>query len=265
LPGGNLTALVVGLERDAGKRRLIQDDIMGKYKDVEQVGFVGLDDEEPELVMTGGEFCGNAARSATWRYLGGKPGEIRLRVSGAAQPLRAGVTAELDAWVEIPPGGRGARPVGDGAVWVEMEGISHLVLSAETSARYIRAAGLDSGAPGTEPLLRAARGLLEAHGLSGDAVGVIFTETGDDYVKIHPCVFVESAGSAMYETACGSGSAAAAIVECERSKRNATVRAMQPSGMTIVASAVWSGCRAGKVTISGKVFDMTKRYIKGGG
>ena len=63
-PGGNDTALVLGIERDFNKRKQINDQIMKKYSKVEQVGFVNPDPTEPELLMAGREFCGNATRSA---------------------------------------------------------------------------------------------------------------------------------------------------------------------------------------------------------
>ena len=79
-PGGNVTALVsncgdayvshcgdvyVSHCGDAAvSRREIQDHIMNKYKDVEQVGFIDSSDGIYSLTMTGGEFCGNAARAA---------------------------------------------------------------------------------------------------------------------------------------------------------------------------------------------------------
>ena len=140
VPGGNVTALVDGLEKDIHRRREIQDIIMGRHVDVEQVGFFGIGADGPELIMTGGEFCGNAARSAAWQYLGGNPGETAIRVSGASRPVRAGVKAALFylvAWAEMPLGGHEAKRVDVGMTWIAMEGISHLVLTPEASYGYI--------------------------------------------------------------------------------------------------------------------------------
>lgn len=61
-PGGNTTAIVEGIPSSQLERRRINDVIMKQYPKVEQVGF--LDRSLPRLQMAGGEFCGNATRSA---------------------------------------------------------------------------------------------------------------------------------------------------------------------------------------------------------
>ena len=57
-PSGNDTALVLPLEQDTEKRRLVARQIMKLHPQVEQVGFVNS--KVPHLFMAGGEFCGNA-------------------------------------------------------------------------------------------------------------------------------------------------------------------------------------------------------------
>jgi diaminopimelate epimerase len=244
IPGGNMTALVGGLEPDAAIRREVQDYIMRKHPDVEQVGFVGEDSDNPELIMTGGEFCGNAARSAAWYYLDGKPGDITIRVSGVKEPIRAGVDGAAGAWADMPVTGCRLTNMG-GIHKVEMESIIHYIISVEKSAEYLRDI---SGNDGAGRLLNRARELLQFLSAAGGAdmsgaAGVIFTECVGGVIKIHPCVFVPSAGTSVYETACGSGSAAVAMVEGVHSGKDASFAVMQPSGMTIAASAAVSrGC-----------------------
>ena len=255
-----MTALVGVLEKDADKRRLIQDMIMNKNREVEQVGFVGFDGGSPALLMTGGEFCGNAARSAAWHFLDGKPGEISIRVSGASKPIKAGFSDDLGAWAEMPLDGCSVRSAGDGMVWVDMEGISHLVLTADASAKYLKnCIGINKNENENEidivdkvykvdeeQLLRHAGKLLNSHPSSANACGVIFTgsalpceanrNTKEHKLRIYPCVFVATAGTTFYETACGSGSAAVAIAEGVKSGRSLTLGLLQPSGMTIEAT-----------------------------
>jgi diaminopimelate epimerase len=262
-PGGNITALVRGLEPLACKRRLIQDLIMEKRPDVEQVGFVGVDTDNPELTMTGGEFCGNAARAAAWHYLGGEPGGLSLRVSGAAGVIKAGVAANLDAWAEAPVRGCRAEPEGDGAYWVAMEGISHLVLLPDASFAYLRdnpAASNQADRAAVrsfrENLVRAASRLLVSSGRAYDAAGVIFSENTGGCVKIHPCVFIKSAGTALFETACGSGSAALAVTAGCLRGRGVTLRVLQPSGSFITASVEYAGGRVAAGNISGPVVEL---------
>ena len=280
-PGGNTTALVSGLELCAERRLTVQDYIMRERPGVEQVGFVGTDAANPELIMAGGEFCGNAARAAAWQYLDGKPGVISLLVSGADFAINAGVAENLEAWAETPVRGQSAEPAGDGVYKVAMEGISHLVLLPEASRKYLREKPaprhLDDARPDEiykERLLVRAFELLENAWPSYNAAGVIFTETvvndaavkfagselltgnADGVIKIHPCVFVKNAGTAFYETACGSGSAAVAVtLSCLRGV-GLTISVLQPSGSVINASVVYSGGRALCVKISGPVFEI---------
>ena len=66
-PSGNITALVEGDRFTPEERIRINDAIMAKHADVEQVGF--LSTGTPEMTMAGGEFCGNATRSSILAYL----------------------------------------------------------------------------------------------------------------------------------------------------------------------------------------------------
>ncbi len=66
IPSGNPTALVIGIEKDLEKRKEINNAIMSKYDFIEQVGFINPNN--PELIMAGGEFCGNATRCAINYY-----------------------------------------------------------------------------------------------------------------------------------------------------------------------------------------------------
>ena len=295
VPGGNTTALVVGLETSAAKRRIIQDKIMGMHREVEQVGFVSAAGDDPVLVMTGGEFCGNAARSAAWYYLGGRPGGLSMRVSGVGKAIRAGIDRAPDAWVEIPADGCVVKIVAEGVRRVEMEGITHLVVSVGASEKYLSAL---RGRQGAAALLRSAKALSDAYtGRAGANVaqGVIFAEnivrknasrteltakdiagvsaskTGvetngklsacfDYGVKIHPCVFVGSAGTAFYETACGSGSAAVAIAACVEHNKDVELRLIQPSGMTLEASAVISNGCVTYAKIKGPVIEIPMNH-----
>ena len=99
-PGGNDTALVPGLNWTKIEMKLINDRIMNLYKNVEQVGFIDL--KKPELQMAGGEFCGNATRSAAYLALKGKLGEINIKVSGVNKTLKAGIDLQGNTWSQMP-------------------------------------------------------------------------------------------------------------------------------------------------------------------
>ena len=89
-PSGNVTALILGLEKNGQLRRRAAQKIMEKHPEVEQVGFVSLDKKDPRLMMAGGEFCGNALRAAACYYLAGRAGELSMKVFGAQPHLKAG-------------------------------------------------------------------------------------------------------------------------------------------------------------------------------
>ena len=165
-------------------------------------------------------------------------------------------------------GGRG-KPANDicaeaEIALVKMEGVSHLVFSENASHKYLkgyRAAGRDSGY-----LLNAARGLADTlfhnadslydgavHGDGSAAFGVIFMENVDGFMKIHPCVFVRAAGTAFYETACGSGCAAAVMALCRKRRCGVSAQILQPSGAFIETSVRYVDGRFIDARISGKV------------
>jgi len=101
-PAGNDTALVSGIVKSKALRKKINDAIMQKNANVEQVGFIEKIKGQYRLLMAGGEFCGNALRSAAFAFLNGKPGEIKIKVSGVKKPLKAGVHKKGNAWAQMP-------------------------------------------------------------------------------------------------------------------------------------------------------------------
>jgi diaminopimelate epimerase/ribosomal protein S18 acetylase RimI-like enzyme len=209
-PNGNTTALVIGHVSDDEKKQLIQKRIKKLSSvHIEQVGFVNDDFSTPHLIMTGGEFCGNATRFAAYLYQNGSPGKISIQVSGVKGKLEAGVTDSLEAWTQMPV--INVKKINDDLYWVELEGISHLVVSKNYSVQYLTSENLAGSA---KELIRLAKSLLKSHNLYHEkAYGVIFTETVSNKIKIHPCVFVPSADTEEYESSCGSGSAAVGLVE----------------------------------------------------
>ncbi|MDR1102052.1 MAG: hypothetical protein LBL34_06870 [Clostridiales bacterium] len=137
-PGGNKTALVMGLEYDY---KGVNSEIMRDNPDVEQVGFVATDGYE--LKMAGGEFCGNACRCAANYYLGGKQGEIELET--AAGKVKCGINERGETWVELPK--PTPRAIAEGIYLVEMEGITHIVIDkASVGAKCVGVIPYESGA-----------------------------------------------------------------------------------------------------------------------
>lgn len=75
-PSGNTTALVIGSDYLQFRKR-INESIMKMHNNIEQVGFVFVENDVYKLEMAGGEFCGNATRSAAYYFLNGKDGKVK--------------------------------------------------------------------------------------------------------------------------------------------------------------------------------------------
>jgi len=258
-PGGNDTALVFGVETDIEKRRSIQDEILSKHTNVEQVGFINEESSDPYLTMTGGEFCGNATRTAVWHYLNGSHGEITIRVSTSTEGdetlLKAGVCKEThEAWTSIPVCSDAKEVVkdkGDGLYWVQLDGISHLIVLQRRSDAIFRELGTFVDKEGLKAY---ANNLARAYNLDNvDAYGVIFTENVLDMIKIHPCVFIKTAGTSYYETACGSGTVAAGLVASVLKGHGTNLTWLQPSGKFIQSSVEYQDGKIIGAKISGNV------------
>ena len=245
IPGGNNTALVEGIGYTAEQRKLINDRIMQDNPDIEQVGFVALDGE-PELKMAGGEFCGNATRSAAHFYMHGNFGELMVNING--KKVCAGVYKNGDAWCEIPLISDRANMLSqldEGIYKVKMDGMVTIVILEEQSAQYLQ---------NRDKLKEVTTQLIEKYGLkSAEAVGVMFLETVDGKLKINPVVWVNAIETLFNETACGSGTTATAIVKSSLTGEDGSFEVLQPSGYTITAQVKYQNGVVDCVRISGVV------------
>ena len=249
IPGGNKTALVFGIDglaSDGARRKAIQDAILSRHEqdadgEVEQVGFVNTDAATPELIMAGGEFCGNAMRAAAAYYLDGGTGTMEITVSGAGKPLRAGSDTPGEVWAEMPVLADVASSVralqNSGFYWVTLEGISHLVVPQVQSAPYL--SRMFACARKEEQLdiaLTLLEEIITTHALPiGDAYGVMFLEHIADVLKMHPFVHVKTAGTTYYETGCGSGAVSIGLVSSTLRGDDVCLPLLQPSGQIICA------------------------------
>lgn len=113
-PSGNTTAMVYDqlLPTDPA---LLNESIMRAWRtaspdhpEVEQCCFVVPSDNPAAIArvqMLGGEFCGNATRSAAWLVTGGKDYSGVIEVSGAARPLEFRIEqGEVTAEMPLPDG-----------------------------------------------------------------------------------------------------------------------------------------------------------------
>lgn len=244
-PGGNDTALVYGKEYTPEQKKQINDAIMKKHANVEQVGFIDLT-QEPELQMAGGEFCGNATRSAANRYLEGKEGSLQIIVN-STDIINAGVYSDGKSWCEIPLYfGKDAITIKEPGIYlVKMNGMVTVVIKPEQAKKYLADKSLIKQY-GTDFIHK-------YHLEENEAVGVMFCEQQGLVLKINPVVWVKNINTLFYETACGSGTTATCMVEAYEHKSSQKIDVMQPSGLIITADITFENEGVKKAVISGDV------------
>lgn len=252
-PSGNTTILVLNpvdsAERGTVSTQLLQPACVG----AEQVGFLTMDASAGgnlRVDMMGGEFCGNASRSAA-AYAAMKRGrerdELFVSCSGCATRLKATVQQKTensyDATIEMP------LPTTIDAVIISVD---------HTPRRFFRVV-----LPGIVHFLYVAKGATQVHrddfwqavrnfavGENYEAFGLIlFDPTTQDMV---PAVYVRGTDTLYWEQSCGSGSAAVAAALACMGRRNTSLRLNQPGGI-ITAQAAVHGSDIQNVTIGGTV------------
>ncbi|MDR2177677.1 MAG: hypothetical protein LBP20_06510 [Treponema sp.] len=263
-PAGNITIFVLDRISDPALRLRAAKALLAEPSlKAEQVGFVippdrpppaGITGAEPpercwRLEMMGGEFCGNAARSFGL-YAARKTGargkqDIRVGISGASQPVP--VRVDLDASTaeaELPAPKTEALLLWKGRSFpiLYFEGIAHVI-----------AEGLE---PDRDMVLgladKAARGAGHpAAGRPPAAVGVMFYDPVRRFMR--PVVYVAATGSLVFESSCGSGTAAlAAYLSQGMSRGQARWEISQPGGL-IEARPVKQDGKIAAVRIGGPV------------
>lgn len=223
--GGNATAIVVLNEamnrEDYSSQGAILMDTTEKFG-VEQAGFLVPDDNHFE--MSGGEFCGNAARAAALLFskFNGNARSCVFTMSGYTGPVEGTVEwADEDNanvtvhFASLPVEVQKLTVNGDvPAELVDLGGIVHVLIEAEMPDDY----------EAQHKAITAELGLQER-----GAVGVCWIVRKDGRIMLHPVVWVRSIDSFFYETACGSGSIAAAVA-------TGSEKIVQPSGQTILVN-----------------------------
>lgn len=245
-PGGNDTCLIQtdGLILLSDERREINNYFQNAYPNVEQVGFVNC--QTPELMMAGGEFCGNATRSAAFLILDGKPGEVLIKASGVKQKLKAGVNSDGEAYAQMPILPTTSSITADGSDFlVELEGITHFVDFTKNAT---------DGLSTDEIKLKAMQAIKEKGLDSFPAAGVIYVAQDNESLRIEPVVYVRDLDTLYYETACGSGTTALGmILALQKGKSVKNIAILQPSGMSIKVSVDFEGTTFGYTQIQGAI------------
>ena len=256
-PAGNITVFVLDPvesreERSAIAREILADSRAGagtletslRNPPPEQVGFVipGSDSALWRLEMAGGEFCGNAAR-CFGLYVAGATGikgkaVVLVSVSGAAAPVQVQVDTENGFAAAEMPKPRHIDVLnfsGHSLPVLVFEGITHVI------------------APDLKPekglFFNIKAELEKKH--SSPAAGVMFYDTAARFMR--PAVYVSSPESFVFESSCGSGSAALAVW-FSRGMRDGTANYLinQPGGVIETEITKAEG-KIIRITIGGKV------------
>lgn len=248
---GNDTAIVYGVDYSIEDKKNINDFIINKHKNVEQVGFI--DKEKKELVMAGGEFCGNATRCAAYDILDGNIGIIKIKINNNLI-LNAGVDEDNNVWCEIPINNKNLiSKISNDIYIIDLNDINFIVMSQNYSKEYL----IDKS-----NIKKTSMSYINKYNLTDKkAVGVIYLEDIGNDIKIHPIVWVKSIDTCFYETACGSGSIAVCIVLSYIKKDSLTIKLIQPSNKIINASIENNDNIFSNAKISGEVKLISNDYI----
>jgi diaminopimelate epimerase len=204
-PAKNITVFVLDPvsgpgDRAAAAKALLADPKLG----AEQVGFVTPPPENPSglwrLEMMGSEFCGNAARSFGL-YVArrqGLRGQVRVDIEISGMKERVPVLVDVEAGfaeaaMPLPIAQEILRFSGRELPVYVFEGITH-VLAPDIKP--------------SEPVFYEIKALIDA-GHRFDALGVMFWDTAAR--KMTPAVYVYATESLVFESSCGSGSAALGV------------------------------------------------------
>lgn len=250
-PSGNTTIFVlsqtVPAQRSALAAKLLRPDCIG----AEQVGYLTMaQDKTIRVDMMGGEFCGNASRSAAAYALmrsGKTEGDYAVSCSGCDHVLQAHAVQreknKYDAYIEMPlplaveailmdVGGMPSR-----FFRVSLPGIVHFVHFVDDIALADREIFWQAVQD------YAAEEALEAYGL------ILFSPK---QLQMIPAVYVTATDTLYWENSCGSGSAAVAAALACMGKKDVSCTIHQPGGTIDIMAHVEDGqlCR---IVIGGPV------------
>lgn len=248
-PSGNDTALVNGINYSKNDKKIINDYILNKHKNVEQVGFI--DKANHILNMAGGEFCGNAARCATYDFLNGNVGNIDIKINDNII-VKSGINDNNKIWCEIPLADNEnvVKKIDENIYIVDLVDIIHIVILKNESAKYLS---------NINDIKKITKTLINKYNLqTNKAVGVIYLEEINNLIKINPVVWVNDIDTCFYETACGSGSMAVCLTYSYINKKNINMDILQPSSLTISAQVEYDGNRFINPIISGEIEIISK-------
>ncbi len=247
-PVGNKTALVYEEGFSKEERIIINNLVLKKHRDVEQVGFI--DTKQNKLEMAGGEFCANATRCAVWELLNKREGKAFLAVSGLKEKIEGGIDKAKEVFVKINISKCFDELINTNEKYnfINLDGIMHAVINEKDSGMYINL--LKKNTLKEDELKQE----MKKFNTSENAVGIVLLERINEILKIYPIVWVKGIDTLYFETACGSGSLAVAIYKYFTTN-NKDFIINQPSGYTIKVNLDTDDKKIKSATISGIVIE----------
>lgn len=238
-PTKNITVLVETPVPQAVQAAAAEE-LMRRIPGSEQVGFIGKAAGcDAALRMMGGEFCGNASMSlaAVLAEKSGIEGEITLKVSGTDSPVKVYITKDGGAYrgrVSMPlPTGIEKHDFGRySAEVVRFPGIAHAIVTAPMPPSL------------AETLIREWNAQVGA-----EALGIMLLD--EAAATLTPIVYVRSTDTAVRESSCASGTAAAAALMAVKNGC-ATLVLREPGGVLTAQAAAEDG-RVTALTLTGEV------------
>lgn len=262
-PGGNKTGLVEDKNYTDYDKKKINEYILNKNKDIEQVGFISKLNGINYLEMAGKEFCINASRCAAYKFLNGNKGSVNFKVSGATEILTGKIEKENTVFVDLKINKLSKDFVisdtdvlDENIKIVNLDGITQIIINEEKSKKYISKLKLDEEKTKQELkelIIKIEKAISEKDYLiSKQAVGIVLLENEDGKTKINPVVWVRQTDTLYYETSCGSGSIATGIYKYLETK-NKEYEIKQVSGYSVFVKIDAKDMKINNVEVSGEV------------
>lgn len=221
-PTGNITLFVYGSVPESKYARVGAELMACPEFQAEQVGFITdpLYGSTGRIEMSGGEFCGNAARAFGY-YLSKihavRTPHIDIEISGSSIPVHTTVyPGRHVAFAELPlpvsvssidlPAPYGTCP------FIRFDGIWHILLIGHEIS---------------EDAFERIRGFIYSQN-SPEALGVMFLSS--DCTSMDPMVYVLGPNTTYRESSCGSGTAAVAAY-LANTKHLSEISIRQPAGI----------------------------------
>ena len=236
-PSGNTTLFVLSDVAPEQRSFLAAKLLKDKGVDAEQVAYLSMTEGQPLRVdMMGGEFCGNASRSAAAYALqlaGGDRGEYAVSCSGCEGILQAQAKKRpdgaYDAYIEMP------LPLSVEAVLLDVGGMPSRFFRVELPGIVHFVHFASEAEMGYKDLFWTA---LQDYAADErlDAFGLVLFDPA--HLHMVPAVYVTATDTLYWEQSCGSGSAAVAAALACVGKKNVSCTIQQPGGAIAIAAAV---------------------------